>query len=156
MATENDAWANDLPAAAGEPIVVYEDSDIIVLNKPAGLPVHADGKHERATLVDWLVVRYPEIKGVGEEQRLPDGTVIERPGIVHRIDAQTSGVLVVARTQQAFDYLKESATQVSDQMSASLNVTRCAPCLRKAKKSTASATATTTPNVSHIGRYYTG
>jgi 23S rRNA pseudouridine1911/1915/1917 synthase len=90
-----------------EPSVIYEDSDIIVLNKPAGLPVHADGRHERKTLVDWLVVQYPELSGVGEEQRLPDGTVIDRPGIVHRLDADTSGVLVVARNQKAFNTLKE-------------------------------------------------
>ncbi len=91
----------------GEPAVIYEDADIIVVNKPAGMPVHADGKHERATLVDWLAVHYPELKGVGEEQTLADGTIIDRPGIVHRIDRETSGVLVVARTQKAFLKLKD-------------------------------------------------
>jgi 23S rRNA pseudouridine1911/1915/1917 synthase len=90
-----------------EPTVIYEDSDIIVLNKPSGLPVHADGKHEWSTLVDWLLVNYPEIKGVGEEQRLADGTIIDRPGIVHRIDRETSGVLVVARNQKSFEKLKK-------------------------------------------------
>jgi 23S rRNA pseudouridine1911/1915/1917 synthase len=89
-----------------EPAVIYEDKDIIVLNKPAGLPIHADGRHERATLVDWLLVNYPEIKDVGEEQRLTDGTIIDRPGIVHRLDADTSGVLVVARNQKSFEFLK--------------------------------------------------
>ncbi len=90
-----------------EPTVIYEDDSIIVVNKPSGLPVHADGRHDRATLVDWLAVHYPELKGVGEEQRLADGTIIERPGIVHRIDRETSGVLVVARTQESFEHLKE-------------------------------------------------
>ncbi|HVU80366.1 MAG TPA: RluA family pseudouridine synthase [Candidatus Paceibacterota bacterium] len=90
-----------------EPTVIYEDGAIIVVNKPSGLSVHADGRHERATLVDWLLVRYPELKGVGEKQTLADGTVIDRPGIVHRIDRETSGVLVVARTQEAFAHLKE-------------------------------------------------
>lgn len=90
-----------------EPTVIYEDGDIVIVNKPAGLVVHADGKNERATLVDWLLVHYPEIRGVGEEQVLADGTVIDRPGIVHRIDRETSGVLVVARTQKAFTALKE-------------------------------------------------
>jgi 23S rRNA pseudouridine1911/1915/1917 synthase len=90
-----------------EPTVIYEDGSIVVINKPSGLPVHADGRHERATLVDWLAVNYPELKGVGEEQRLSDGTIIDRPGIVHRIDRETSGVLVIARTQKAFDFLKE-------------------------------------------------
>ncbi|MBC7836409.1 RluA family pseudouridine synthase [Acetobacteraceae bacterium] len=90
-----------------DPAVIYEDDSIIVINKPAGLVVHADGKHERATLVDWLLVHYPEIKGVGEEQTLPDGTIIDRPGIVHRIDRDTSGIMVVARTQKAFDKIKK-------------------------------------------------
>lgn len=90
-----------------EPTIIYEDDAVIVVNKPAGLMVHQDGKHERATLVEWLLVRYPELKDVGEEQRLPDGTLIERPGIVHRIDRETSGVLVVARTQKAFETLKK-------------------------------------------------
>lgn len=90
-----------------EPTAIYEDADIIVLNKPAGMPVHADGRHERATLVDWLIVRYPELKGVGETQTLADGTIIERPGIVHRIDRETSGVIVVARNKHAYEFLKE-------------------------------------------------
>jgi len=91
----------------GEPVVIFEDADIIVVNKPAGLAVHADGRHERTTLVDWLAIHYPELKGVGEEQTLSDGTIIDRPGIVHRIDRETSGLLIVARTQKAFDFLKK-------------------------------------------------
>ena len=90
-----------------EPIVIYEDEDIIVINKPAGMPVHADGRHERATLVDWLAVRYPELKGVGEQQTLPNGEVIDRPGIVHRIDRETSGLIIIARTQNSYEFLKE-------------------------------------------------
>lgn len=103
----SDGWAGNLPAQAGEPFVIYEDAFILVINKPAGLPVHADGKHERKTLTDWLLINYPELKGVGETQILPDGTIIERPGIVHRIDADTSGVMVVAKTQKAFEFLKK-------------------------------------------------
>jgi 23S rRNA pseudouridine1911/1915/1917 synthase len=90
-----------------EPIVIYEDEDIIVINKPPGMPVHADGRHERATLVDWLIVRYPELKGVGEQQTLPSGEVIDRPGIVHRIDRETSGIIVVARNKDSYEFLKE-------------------------------------------------
>lgn len=90
-----------------EPTVIYEDESILVINKPAGLQVHADGKHERKTLADWLLVHYPELKGIGEGQVLPDGTRIDRPGIVHRIDRETSGILVVAKTQSAFLKLKK-------------------------------------------------
>lgn len=90
-----------------EPTVIYEDESVIVINKPSGMPVHADGRHERATLVDWLMVHYPELKGVGEQQTLADGTIIDRPGIVHRIDRETSGVMIVARTKDSFNFLKE-------------------------------------------------
>lgn len=92
--------------SALQPTVLYIDDDIIALDKPAGLPVHDDGRHARATLVDWLLEHYPDVRGVGEEQQLADGTVIERPGIVHRLDADTSGVIVVARTARAFEALK--------------------------------------------------
>ncbi len=94
-----------------DPTIIFEDEAIIVVNKPAGVMVHADGKHNYPTLVEWLLRRYPELKGVGEEQKLADGTVIDRPGIVHRLDRETSGVLVVARTQEAFDALKEQFAQ---------------------------------------------
>jgi 23S rRNA pseudouridine1911/1915/1917 synthase len=90
-----------------EPTLIYEDESIIVVNKPAGIMVHEDGVHAYPTLVDWLIKKFPELRGVGEPQTLTNGTEIERPGIVHRLDRETSGVLVVARTQQAFDALKE-------------------------------------------------
>ncbi|MFO0704882.1 MAG: RluA family pseudouridine synthase [Candidatus Andersenbacteria bacterium] len=82
------------------PRLIFTDEQLIVLDKPAGLAVHrapTEKKHE-ANLVDWLLERYPELRGVGED---PD-----RPGIVHRLDRDTSGVLVVARTPTAFTKLK--------------------------------------------------
>lgn len=88
------------------PTIIFEDAAIIVVDKPAGMMVHADGRHDHPTLSDWLLEKYPELEGVGEEQKLSDGTVINRPGIVHRLDRETSGVMVVARTQKAFDALK--------------------------------------------------
>jgi 23S rRNA pseudouridine1911/1915/1917 synthase len=90
-----------------DPTILYEDEAIIVVDKPSGMSVHTDGKHDYPTLVAWLIVQYPELVGVGEVQTLPSGEVIERPGIVHRLDRETSGVLVVARTQASFDSLKE-------------------------------------------------
>ena len=72
--------------------VVYEDPDIIVVNKPAGLVVHPAPGNWRNTLVNGLVYRYPEMKA------LPNWL---RPGIVHRLDGGTSGLMVVARTQKA-------------------------------------------------------
>ena len=87
--------------------VLYEDSNYVVINKPAGLMVHPDGKKPKnkevePTLVDWIVKKYPEIQGVGE----PLGD-IERPGIVHRLDRDTSGAMVIAKTPEAFADLKE-------------------------------------------------
>jgi len=80
--------------------IIYEDDDILAVNKPAGLLVHGTHnlKHE-ASLADWLVKNYPSIKDVGEDK--------SRPGIVHRLDKDTSGVLLIAKNQKAFEYLKE-------------------------------------------------
>ncbi len=87
--------------------VLYEDASVLVVDKPAGLLVHADLRASESTLVDWILRTRPEIKGVGEEMRLQNGSVIERSGIVHRLDRETSGVMIVAKTQEAFLYLKE-------------------------------------------------
>ncbi|MFA6474290.1 MAG: RluA family pseudouridine synthase [Patescibacteria group bacterium] len=84
----------------GEPHIISETPDYLILDKPSGLLVHAAPQHPEAdTLVDWLQTKYPEIQGVGEDP--------ERPGIVHRLDRDVSGVMVVARTQMMFDHLKK-------------------------------------------------
>lgn len=87
--------------------ILYEDESILVVNKPAGLVVHEDGRTKEPTLVDWILEKYPEMKEVGEPLTLSSGEVIYRPGIVHRLDRETSGVLVIAKTQKAFEYLKK-------------------------------------------------
>jgi len=87
--------------------IIYENEDVVVVNKPAGLIVHNDGKREEETVVDWLLARYPNIKGVGEPLVLSDSTQIDRPGIVHRLDKDTSGVLLVAKHQESFLRIKE-------------------------------------------------
>ncbi|KKS43884.1 hypothetical protein A3B93_02170 [Candidatus Nomurabacteria bacterium RIFCSPHIGHO2_02_FULL_42_24] len=79
--------------------ILYEDEEVLVVNKPAGLLVHSTEKSKEKTLVDFLLKKYPEIKKVGEDS--------SRPGIVHRLDKDTSGVLVVAKNQRAFDFLKK-------------------------------------------------
>ncbi len=89
-----------------DPAVIYEDDAIIVVNKPNGWSVHGDGRHTYPTVVEWLLMHYKDIAHVGESQTLSNGVVIERPGIVHRLDRETSGVMVVARTQKAFESLK--------------------------------------------------
>ena len=77
----------------GELAVLYEDADVVVLDKPAGLTVHPGAGRSSGTLAHHLLARYPEMAGVGGPGR---------PGIVHRLDAGTSGVLVVARTATAY------------------------------------------------------
>ncbi|MGB7878469.1 MAG: RluA family pseudouridine synthase [Ilumatobacteraceae bacterium] len=73
--------------------VVYEDEAVIVIDKPAGLVVHPGAGNLDGTLVSGLLARYPELEGVGDDP--------VRPGIVHRLDAGSSGLLVVARTSEA-------------------------------------------------------
>jgi 23S rRNA pseudouridine1911/1915/1917 synthase len=72
--------------------VIFADEEIIVVNKPAGMTVHPAPGHPDGTLVDALLARFPELAAMAE----PDGLL--RPGIVHRLDKDTSGVMVVART----------------------------------------------------------
>ncbi len=91
--------------------ILYEDPDIVVINKPAGLVVHSDGRTKEDTVVDWVKEKYPETMDVGEPIKLAASSkkleaVIERPGIVHRIDRETSGILVLAKTEAGFECLK--------------------------------------------------
>ena len=77
------------------PIVIYEEQDFLVVNKPAGLIVHG----EYPSLVDWLIKNYPEVKAVGDDPK-------DRAGIVHRLDRDTSGVMIIPRTQEVFLFFK--------------------------------------------------
>ncbi len=88
------------------PSVIYEDADVLVINKPSGLIVHSDGRTAEPSVVDWLMTNYPKLKDVGEPWTSPQGEVIPRPGIVHRLDRTTSGVLIIAKTQEVYVYLK--------------------------------------------------
>ena len=86
--------------------ILYEDNEVLAVNKPAGFVVHPDGRTKEPTLADWLIKKYPGLRGVGETIPLTKGGVIEKWGIVHRIDRDTSGVLLVAKTQESFLNLK--------------------------------------------------
>ena len=79
----------------------------MALDKPSGLLVHSDGRSKEETLVDWINENYPDLKEVGEEQVLQNGEKIKRPGIVHRLDKETSGVIIVAKTKEAHTFLKK-------------------------------------------------
>jgi 23S rRNA pseudouridine1911/1915/1917 synthase len=86
--------------------ILYEDKNVVVINKPAGLIVHLDGKTKEKTLVDWILKKYPGTKNTGEPMILDDGTKILRSGIVHRIDRDTTGVLIIAKNKESFEFLK--------------------------------------------------
>ncbi len=79
--------------------IIYSDKDLIVINKPAGISVHGGDRVTGRTVADWLLEKFPEISGVGDDPKT-------RPGMVHRLDKDTSGVMVVARNQKSFEYLK--------------------------------------------------
>ena len=87
--------------------LLYEDDDIVIVDKPAGLIVHPAPGHETGSLTEELVRRFPRMADVGSA---------ERPGVVHRLDQDTSGVMVFAKTQAAYLNLRrqfESHAMVS-------------------------------------------
>lgn len=87
--------------------ILYEDSDCVVIDKPAGLMVHPDGRSKGPFLTDWVVEKYPQAKEVGEPMTTPEGDTFDRPGIVHRLDKETSGALAVAKTAEGYRSLKQ-------------------------------------------------
>ncbi|MDD3435116.1 MAG: RNA pseudouridine synthase [Patescibacteria group bacterium] len=82
-----------------EPKIIWETNDYLVLNKPAGWTVHGGAGISGPLLTDWLHKHYPSINDVGDNYL--------RPGIVHRLDKEASGLMVVAKTNTAWQYFKE-------------------------------------------------
>lgn len=78
--------------------IIFENDDYLVINKPAGLAVHGGGNIKGLTLADLLIKRYPKIKTVGDDPI--------RPGLVHRLDKEVSGLMVVAKNNETFLNLK--------------------------------------------------
>jgi 23S rRNA pseudouridine1911/1915/1917 synthase len=86
--------------------ILYEDDSCAVVNKPAGLLVHADGRSAGPFLTDWIAEKFPQAMNVGEPAHDLKGNDIARPGIVHRLDRETSGALIIAKTSESFRHLK--------------------------------------------------
>lgn len=80
--------------------ILYEDDLIMIIDKPAGLMVHPDGITEEDTLSDIIKKQHKNFVGIGEDE--------DRPGIVHRLDKETSGVLILCKTQGSFEDVKNS------------------------------------------------
>ncbi len=78
--------------------IVYEDDDVLVINKPAGMTVHPGPGHASDTLVNAVLARFPDLPGI-------KGTV--RPGVVHRLDKDTSGLIIFARNDRALNSLQQ-------------------------------------------------
>lgn len=87
--------------------ILFEDSDLLVINKPEGLMVHNTGHAVEPTVVDWFLKYLPEAKGVGEVQLSQKGEPLERSGVVHRLDKDTSGIMLMAKNQDSFTHLKK-------------------------------------------------
>lgn len=91
--------------------ILFEDKNVLVLDKPAGIAVHADARTTtEKTVADFILENYPQIAKVGEPMIIEHGGKqinIPRPGIVHRLDRETSGVLIIAKNQKTFLDLKD-------------------------------------------------
>lgn len=102
--------------------ILLETDDVLVINKSSGVMVHpanaqstkenVETENKKLILTDWIIERYPSIAGVGEPMVF-NGESIDRPGIVHRLDEETSGVLIIAKNQESFLSLK---TQFKDRL----------------------------------------
>lgn len=86
--------------------ILYEDKNIVALDKPSGLSVHADAKNTEDTLAHQFVKIFPDASSVGEGLFV-EGKEIKRPGVVHRLDKETSGVILFAKNQEAHAFLKK-------------------------------------------------
>lgn len=94
------------PSAEHIPLdIIYEDKNVIVVNKPADMVVHPTAKNEKGTLVGALLNYYPEIKNAVVEKN--NSISMMRAGIVHRLDRDTSGVMIVAKNKKALEYLSK-------------------------------------------------
>lgn len=102
MNADNAAKGSDVAL----PTIMFENKDVVVINKPYGLIVHGDGAHQGQTVVDWFLNHVPSAQGVGETATDKQGNPIDRSGIVHRLDRETSGVMILAKQQPAFEKLK--------------------------------------------------
>ena len=87
-----------MPDSSIRPCCIFEDESLLAFDKPAGQPVQPLTRHEIGTLMNGVVVRWPECRGIGDSPLMA--------GALHRIDADTSGLVLVARTAEAFENLR--------------------------------------------------
>jgi 23S rRNA pseudouridine1911/1915/1917 synthase len=85
--------------------VIYEDNDVLIIDKPAGLTVHPGESQKSGTMVNGLLARYPLLKDVGNPSTGSEYNL--RPGIVHRLDKDTSGLMIIAKNNSSLEFLKK-------------------------------------------------
>ncbi|MEK7653430.1 MAG: RluA family pseudouridine synthase [Patescibacteria group bacterium] len=83
--------------------ILEENNNFLIIEKPAGLLVHPTAKNETDTLADWIIAKHPDLRKIGEDP--------SRPAIVHRLDKEVSGLMLIPKTQDAFDYFKSQFKQ---------------------------------------------
>ncbi len=89
------------------PSIIAENSSILVINKPSSLIVHSDGRTVEKSLADWILESYPQLRNVGDPWISPQGERVLIAGMVHRLDRTTSGAIIVAKSQEIYDFLKK-------------------------------------------------
>ncbi len=89
-----------------EPTIIAETPHLLALAKPARLITHRDGRNEEDSLAEWVGERYPALRDVGGAWVSPQGEAIALNGVVHRLDKQTSGVVLVAKDEETFSAMK--------------------------------------------------
>ena len=87
--------------------IIYEDNSILAIDKPSGVLTHTDGRDAGETVASFVAKRYPTLLNVGGEVEIDVGGTTPRSGVLHRIDKETSGIVLVAKTQTAFEYIKK-------------------------------------------------
>lgn len=87
--------------------LIHQGIDYIIINKPAGISIHKSGQREEYTIADWVLENFPQTKDVGEPLKIGTGEKISRHGIVHRLDKDTSGALIIALTQKGYEFFKK-------------------------------------------------
>lgn len=83
--------------------IVFQNDDFLIINKPSGIQVHPSSTEKEKTVVNWLIAHYPEITSIGDDPM--------RPGIVHRLDKDTSGIMIIAKNASSFPELKKLFSQ---------------------------------------------
>jgi 23S rRNA pseudouridine1911/1915/1917 synthase len=88
------------------PIIIGENEWLLAINKPPGLIAHSDGRTIEPSLAEWISDKYPTLKNVGGDWISPQGEHVSLSGLVHRLDRTTSGIILAAKSQDAFDYVR--------------------------------------------------